>query len=247
MSIASPSPIALGAASRVAPSTRIRVGRGAATASIARRVCKCARRESISATVPQLQCIGCGLCIDGCDAVMDRVERPRGLIAWTTLAADAVAAAGGKPRYRLIRPRTIVYAAMLLLVAGMMAGALALKSTVEFSVQRDRSPQFVRLADGSIRNGYTLHILNKTRHERSFHLQGEGLEGLALTLAGETARVADLDLVVPADSVGTFTLLVRIPASEVKGALSPLEFVLRDPDGHELIRKATVFAGPGST
>jgi cytochrome c oxidase accessory protein FixG len=195
---------------------------------------------------PQLQCIGCGLCIDACDTVMDRVERPRGLIAWTTLAADAVAAAGGKPRYRLIRPRTIVYAAMLMLVAGVMAGALALKSTVEFNVQRDRSPQFVRLADGSIRNGYTLHILNKTRHERSFHLRGEGPADLALTLAGETARVADLDLVVPADSVGTFTLLVRLPASEVKGALSPLEFVLRDPDGHELIRKATVFAGPGS-
>ena len=195
---------------------------------------------------PQLQCIGCGLCIDACNPVMDRVNRPRGLIAWTTLAADAAQAAGGRTGHRLIRPRTIVYAAVLVLVAAVMAGALAFKSTIEFNAQRDRSPQYVTLADGSIRNGYTLHILNKTRHQRSFFLQTEGIKDAALTLAGETVSAPSLKLIVPADSVGAFTLLVRAGAAQVKGALSPLEFVLRDADGHELIRKSTVFAGPGS-
>ena len=195
---------------------------------------------------PQLQCIDCGLCIDACNPVMDRVNRPRGLIAWTTLAADAAQAAGGRTGHRLIRPRTIVYAAVLVLVAAVMAGALAFKSTIEFNAQRDRSPQYVTLADGSIRNGYTLHILNKTRHQRSFFLQTEGIKDAALTLAGETVSAPSLKLIVPADSVGAFTLLVRAGAAQVKGALSPLEFVLRDADGHELIRKSTVFAGPGS-
>ena len=36
---------------------------------------------------PNFACINCGLCVDACDEVMDKVGRPRGLIAYDTDAA----------------------------------------------------------------------------------------------------------------------------------------------------------------
>ena len=43
----------------------------------------------------QLECIGCGLCIDACNEIMDKVGRPRGLIAYDTIAGQEAAAQGG--------------------------------------------------------------------------------------------------------------------------------------------------------
>lgn len=34
----------------------------------------------------QLECITCALCIDACDGVMDKIGKPRGLIAYATLS-----------------------------------------------------------------------------------------------------------------------------------------------------------------
>ena len=69
---------------------------------------------------PQLECINCGLCIDACDEIMDKVGRPRGLIAYDTDAAVAARAGwASRPVYKLVRPRTIYYAGAL--VAGLRA------------------------------------------------------------------------------------------------------------------------------
>src|SRR5262249_44081239 len=62
----------------------------------------------------QLECIGCGLCIDACNDIMEKVERPRGLIAFDTYANRATRLKGAAPAPHFIRPRTIAYAVVLL-------------------------------------------------------------------------------------------------------------------------------------
>jgi cytochrome c oxidase accessory protein FixG len=99
----------------------------------------------------QMECIGCGLCIDACAGVMDKVGRPRGLIAFDSLAAAAQPAGDKPPSRRFIRPRTLLYGAMLSAVGAILLVAFFLRTTVEVSVLRDRSPVFVTLSDGSIR------------------------------------------------------------------------------------------------
>src|SRR5579863_6319855 len=94
----------------------------------------------------QLECIGCGLCIDACDDIMKKVDRPHGLIAFDTDANRAARKRGERPRPRFIRLRTIVYAAVLLLGIGIMTAAVALRSTLELSVLSDRNPLFVTLS-----------------------------------------------------------------------------------------------------
>jgi cytochrome c oxidase accessory protein FixG len=111
---------------------------------------------------PQLECINCGLCIDACDEIMDKVGRPRALIAFDTDAAVLDRKEGRKAAYKLLRPRTIYYGVALALVCGLMAWGLANRSLLDVHALRDRNPEFVRLHDGAIRNAYTLKFDNKS-------------------------------------------------------------------------------------
>jgi cytochrome c oxidase accessory protein FixG len=66
----------------------------------------------------QLECINCNLCIDACNGVMDKVGLARGLIALDTLANVNRRLAGLPGGTQLVRPRTIIYALILVVVAG---------------------------------------------------------------------------------------------------------------------------------
>ena len=111
----------------------------------------------------QLECIGCGLCIDACNRTLAKVERPQGLIRWDTLANQkAKEKGGGGAAWTPLRPRTILYAALLTIVAAIILVTFFLRTDTELTVQRDRSPNFVRLSNGDVRNAYTVKILNKT-------------------------------------------------------------------------------------
>lgn len=194
----------------------------------------------------QLECIGCGLCIDACNDIMAKVGRPPELITFATLASQAERAKGNKAPYRLIRPRTIIYAAMLAVVASAMLVALILRADVTLTVIRDRLPLFVTLSDGSIRNGYTVKIGNKAHEAREFRvvLEGSAAAGAEVSL-GEAAGVTGDRIVVRADSVGTVRVYARLDRAAVRAESLPLDVVLKDAGGREVARESTVFRGPG--
>ncbi|UYN94614.1 MAG: cytochrome c oxidase accessory protein CcoG [Enhydrobacter sp.] len=187
----------------------------------------------------QLECIGCGLCVDACNQTMDKVGRPRGLIRWDTLARqqdrERRAAVGA---WRALRPRTLLYGALLLIVTGAMLTAFLLRTDTELTVQRDRSPNFVRLSNGDIRNSYTVKVLNKTREERSLVLSLDGLAQASL------AQVGDGAFTVHPDSVGTFRILVTVPATAAPSGSRSIEFIVRDRQGRERAAHGAVFIGP---
>jgi cytochrome c oxidase accessory protein FixG len=136
----------------------------------------------------QLECINCGLCIDACDEIMDRVGRPRGLIAYDTDSAVFERRAGRKPRYKLVRPRTVYYAAALTLVSGLMLWGLANRSVLDVHALRDRNPEFVRLHDGQIRNAYTLKFDNKSFAPLTAEVEFEGVPHAKLSAPGATVE-----------------------------------------------------------
>lgn len=104
----------------------------------------------------QMECIGCAQCIDACDAVMDRLDRKRGLIRYTS--QDELA---GKPR-ALLRLRTIAYPALLALCAGMLAFVVVRRTGTEVWVERVNGPSFVELPDGSISAQARIKLENGT-------------------------------------------------------------------------------------
>ena len=134
-----------------------------------------------------LGCIQCGLCIDACDSVMAKIDRPPRLIAYDTDVNIRRRGEGKQALYRPIRPRTLFYAAIIGVVGAVMLYTLATRNSEGISVIHDRNPMFVRLSDGELRNGYTVRILNKSLEPRQFVLTVDGLPDIDLKVVGENA------------------------------------------------------------
>ncbi|MCW5807901.1 MAG: cytochrome c oxidase accessory protein CcoG [Deltaproteobacteria bacterium] len=110
----------------------------------------------------QMECIGCAQCIDACDTVMDRLDRPRGLIGYTS--QDILA---GKER-RLLRVRTIAYPALLAVAVTLLALGVRGKASTEVAVERVSGPSFVELPDGTIAAQARLRIENESDAEQRY-------------------------------------------------------------------------------
>jgi cytochrome c oxidase accessory protein FixG len=200
----------------------------------------------------QLECIGCGLCIDACNEIMAKVGRPADLILFDTIGNQADKAAHRAPTYRLIRPRVILYSVLLTIVGGLLITALALRSTVELTVLRERAPLFVVLSDGAIRNGYTLKILNKTRQPQAYTLTVGGLDKPVIHVIGEDQaapgpRGAAAEILdARPDLVATFRVYLTVAPDALAGASTPIDFHLRDAATGAVTDHHSVFLAPAS-
>jgi cytochrome c oxidase accessory protein FixG len=192
----------------------------------------------------QIDCIQCGLCIDACDTVMAKIGRPERLIAYDTDVNIRARQRGEKETFSLIRPRTILYAAIIALVSGIMIYALATRSESGISVIHDRNPQFVILADGATRNAYTVRVLNKSLEERNFVVTVTGLPGIQVDVVGSTARQgADPVVTVGPDRTQELRMLVTLHGKAPSPSV-PLDFTLTDTasgvtaSAHDFFRSA---------
>ena len=112
----------------------------------------------------QMECIGCAQCIDACDTVMDKLGRKRGLIRYTS--QDELA---GKPR-KLLRGRTVVYPALLVLGIAMLTFQVAKRESTEVWIDRIQGPAFVELPDGRISSQARIKIENESDEARGYNL-----------------------------------------------------------------------------
>lgn len=177
----------------------------------------------------QYQCISCGLCVDACNNVMDKIGLPQGLIRYDTESNQEARkiVPGWKDRLRWVRPRTIYYAVIMAVVGSLMLYAILTRSPLELNVIHNRNPLFVTLSDGSIRNSYTIKILNKTHEDRAYTLRVEGVPDAVIKLQGAGELRAD-HIMVLADSVGQLRLLVDTPhATQERDVIM---FIIKDND-----------------
>jgi cytochrome c oxidase accessory protein FixG len=176
----------------------------------------------------QMECIQCGLCADACDSVMLKLGRPTGLIAYDTDANIRRREQGQAPVSKVIRARTVLYGLLIAGVGLAMLTALALRSFTDLSVLHDRNPIYVTLADGSIRNGYTLRLLNKRPTERFFTLSVEGLDGARVEVAGAPGEGARAAVRVGPDTTQEVRALVFAPAGARLDKSTPITFRIVD-------------------
>jgi cytochrome c oxidase accessory protein FixG len=194
---------------------------------------------------PQLECIQCALCIDACNEIMDKVGRPRGLIAYTTERNIHSGTAGPRDGLRMIRPRTVLYSAVMAITVSLMLWALLSRSDMEVSVLPDRNPLFVTLSDGGIRNGYTVKISNKSQLPRRFKVELQGIDGLKNSIVGFEQADPVIDI-APSD-VRALKIFAALPADAVKALASdstPLKVVVTEVDGTAASTRDTSFRSP---
>jgi cytochrome c oxidase accessory protein FixG len=193
----------------------------------------------------QLECIQCALCIDACNEIMDKVGRPRGLVAYDTVRNLE---SKGKDILPVdwLRPRVILYATAMAIVGVIMLTALMVRPDLEVSVLHDRNPLYVKLSDGGVRNGYTVKILNKAYEPRVFKLGVSGLSGATLSLIGQE-KDADPIVTVPADELQSVRVYVTLDKGAVQAlpaASADFSFVVRGAADTASAEHATIFQGP---
>jgi cytochrome c oxidase accessory protein FixG len=208
----------------------------------------------------QLECITCALCIDACDGVMDKLGRERGLIGYSTLSdyASNMALATNDdseeidPRrvrnpdgsfvdkvrhfnWRVIfRPRVILYLVLWGAIGIGLLTALMMRDRLQVDALHDRNPQYVLESDGSIRNGYTVKILNMVPEPRNVVLSVRGLDGANMTLAGDsTAHGNAINVDLQPDAVTTMKLYVTVPKDALPKRTEDFHFVVEERDGGE--------------
>ena len=177
----------------------------------------------------QLGCIQCGLCIDACDAVMAKVHRPPRLIAYDTDENLERRKRGEHEVFRLIRPRTVLYAALIALTGCIMLYALASRSNMNMSVLHVRAPLFTPTVEGGVRNGYTLRFSNKHGDARDFALDVAGLKGAEMTSdVAKPLRDGRLAVRVDPDATLETPVYVATPPGATPGKSTPITFTATD-------------------
>ncbi len=197
----------------------------------------------------QMACITCALCIDACDQIMTKIGRPRGLIDYATLEDCRAEAAGAPPvsiRRTVLRPRTFLYLGLWSAIGLAMLFTLGARTRLDLHVAHDRNPLWVRMSDGSIRNGYTLKLRNMESRPRTVMLTMDGLPGATLwgAMQSEVERGTTLHFTLPPDRVSEQRIYVRAPAADGKG--QDFDFILAatdNKDAHD--RDRTTFERPG--
>ena len=161
----------------------------------------------------QMECITCGLCIDACDEVMDRIGKPRGLIAYLALS-DEEHEKAGKPAIsvwrHVFRPRTVLYSVLWGGVGIGLIVLLLMRTDLDMSVAQVRNPINVVMGDGSVRNAYEVRIRNMHHDAREFTLtldspvpmilDLEGTDGFSVTIAPDEMLNQRVYLIAPPDS-----------------------------------------------
>lgn len=181
-------------------------------------------------------CIMCALCIDACDEVMVKIDRPKGLIRYESY--DSLEA-NKKPQPLYKRPRVWVYIAIMSLALVGIAYGLTSLAPLELKVIHERQPLFVLQSDGSIQNKYTLKVLNKMTKDIAVTISANGPEGLVMV---------DEDLVTTArhGKVTPRTVFIRVPKPLLTAETAPITFTVRGEYDNEMLEgsRESVFIGP---
>ncbi|MFM1813576.1 MAG: hypothetical protein RLZ98_271 [Pseudomonadota bacterium] len=195
---------------------------------------------------PQLECIQCALCIDACNDIMTKVDRPQGLIAYETFRNLEASEQGERVPIRFLRARTFWYLGLISLAGLLTLFGLLARQTLDVNVLPDRNPLFVRLSDGSVRNGFTIKILNKEHEARRFTISISDLPGASLRLVGYEGDARPL-VEVGTDNVRPLRAYVTLPRSSLaaRGPISkPFRLVVTDTSSGKVLERALTFKGP---
>ncbi len=219
----------------------------------------------------QMECITCALCIDACDGVMDKIGEERGLIAYATLSEYAsnmtIATDHGRSavqpglvrepdgafvdgikhfNWRIIfRPRVVFYATVWCMIGVGMIVHLSMRERLEINVVHDRNPQYVLESNGSIRNGYTIRILNMVPRPRKIELSITGLDGATMRIP-ELGKLESRSFTIDAASDAATTLKVFVTRHASNAPVSEFLLSIEDEGHSDRATYRAAFNTPGA-
>lgn len=132
----------------------------------------------------QLECINCTACIDACDEIMDKIERPRGLIRYDSYSGIE------EGRKRIFTARVMAYSSVLGILILLQVFLFAFRTEVETIVLRTPGMLYQKVDDTFISNLYNYQVINKTTKEIEnieFKLRGEHADHGKIKIVGNVS------------------------------------------------------------
>ncbi len=181
----------------------------------------------------QYECISCGLCVDACNSIMDKMSYPRGLIRFTTQNGLAQHWTKHQVIQKILRPRVLIYSALLLLLSLGLVASLAMRPAFKVDVNRDRGVMSRLVSGGKVENVYQLQITNVTEAKETYRVSVTGLNGLSMASQTEfTVEPANERLVA---------VSLQIADGAVRSGTHPIMFEVEALGSKERITQKSIF------
>ncbi|MEP6259954.1 MAG: cytochrome c oxidase accessory protein CcoG [Gillisia sp.] len=181
----------------------------------------------------QLECINCTACIDACDAIMEKVDLPKGLIGF--YSEESIE----KEKKFVFTPRMKGFAAILFVLVGLLSGMLFLRNDVEANILRLPGQLYEQEENNIISNVYTFKLINKTTG------QFEDVHFKLLSHKGTIESVTHGNLTIPEKGLSEGTLFIKLNSAILNGEKEEVEIGIYS--GEKLIETTkTNFMGPRS-
>ncbi|PZR29927.1 MAG: cytochrome c oxidase accessory protein CcoG [Citrobacter freundii] len=178
----------------------------------------------------QMECVGCTACIDACDRMMTAINKPTGLISYTS---ENGIAKGEKLKFTL---RMKMYTILLLLLAGLLALLLISRKDVDGTIVRAPGQLYQERGEDSLSNLYTIKVVNKTLKDIPLSLRLMDAPGRIMEAEGR-------EIMVKKEDQGKGSFFIVLPKTYVTKRKLPLRIGLYS--GGELITTVTTnFMGP---
>jgi len=168
---------------------------------------------------------------------MDKMGYPRGLVRYSTEHAIEAHWGWREILGHVVRPRILVYSAILWLIIGAFIWGLATKPSLRVDVMRDRSTLAREVEGGLVENLYRLQIMNVSEKPQRFTLSAQGMDGLSM--------IGEPSIELAAGSARTVTVQVRVPPESGKKGSNLIYFdVVSANDAKVSVHEKATFIQP---
>jgi cytochrome c oxidase accessory protein FixG len=178
----------------------------------------------------QMECVGCTACIDACNDVMVKIDKPKGLIRY---ASENTIASGESLHYTT---RMKIYTGLCLLVLAILSVILFTRKDVDATIMRTPGQLFQERGTDSISNLYNIKVVNKTVDpiELSIRLN----DG-----RGKIEIIGKQYIPIEKEGQGSGSFFVVLPNTHIKNRKTELELDLYEGE-KKVGSMKTNFLGP---
>ncbi len=198
----------------------------------------------------QYECIGCGACADVCDTVMDKMGYARGLVKYSTQNAITNKWTHKQMVQRILRPRVLIYTAILGLIIIGLITSLWLRTHFRVDVIRDRGVMARLSDDGKLENVYRLQIMNGTESVQHYRLSATGIKDLeieseAVTEGDESDYKKNNNTIMVNPTESRWLIVdLKIPDGSLESGSHKIEFQIEAVESKEMVTEKSVFLVP---
>ncbi len=178
----------------------------------------------------QMECIGCAQCIDACTDVMTRLQRPTGLIRYTSLRNLS----GSQTNW--LRSRLFVYFGILLIIAGALGYLLVFRAPASAEILRTGREAFRQLPDGLIANQLRVRLNNNLHTDQTFSIE-------LLEPTNGALIVSINPFTVKGDEIDTVNLVVKLDRKSFTNGKTVGRFRISSGSGFN-VEKEFLLLGP---